>query len=127
MPMQIDQRALAAVFGLGLAIGGCSSSQSVPNKEAMLTSAGFEQRAADTPKRQAMMERLPPHSLVKRNLNGKAVYVYADPTGCRCVYVGNQAAFARYQQSSHTPQESVRADESANWDWEPWGMGGWRD
>ncbi len=115
-----------AVLGAGLLIAGCSTAQSVQDKEGMLLSSGFQQRPAETAKQQAMMERLPPHTLVKRDRNGKPVYIYSDPTGCHCIYVGTQAAFERYHQMRHG-QENVYAGADPDWDWMPWGMTGWRD
>ncbi len=93
----------------------------------MLTSAGFEQRPAATPKQQARMEQLPPNKLVQRQWKGKPVYVYADPAGCRCIYLGNQAAYARYRQNARDEREAVAANENASFDGEAWGMTGWRD
>jgi hypothetical protein len=127
MLIRSTQITSAAMLGLGLLAAGCSTSRSVPDKEAMLTSAGFEQRPAATPKQQARMEQLPPNKLVQRQWKGKPVYVYADPAGCRCIYLGNQAAYARYRQNARDEREAVAANENASFDGEAWGMTGWRD
>ena len=45
-----------------------------------------------------MLARLPKKKLLQR-VNGDVVhYVYADPKGCNCIYVGDQQAYQSYQQ-----------------------------
>jgi hypothetical protein len=114
-------RPLVAVLGIGLLATGCATSQTVANKEALLAPAGFARHAANTPERQAMLARLPPNRFVQRNHNGQVVYLYADPTDCQCLYVGNQEAFSRYQQEAHEQQLSAYASEDAAWRWQTWG------
>ena len=134
-----------AILGLGLLTAGCSSPQAVADQSAMLASSGFVQRPADTPQKQAMLARLPPHTLVQRHRNGKVTYAYAGDPACSCVYLGNDAAFARYQkylqrlaqQGTATSfvqarrgseqQQSSAVREDPSFDPEPWGVSGWRD
>jgi hypothetical protein len=40
---------------------------------------------------------------VTRQRNGKTYYVYADPTICRCAYVGTSAAYRASQNGSDGP------------------------
>jgi len=74
----------------------------------MLTAAGFVPKNADTPSRMAALKSLPPHKFVSRTKNGSVKYLYADPTVCGCIYVGDQNAYDRYRQTA--TQQSV-ADE----------------
>ncbi|MGB7835501.1 MAG: hypothetical protein WBL84_25180, partial [Xanthobacteraceae bacterium] len=60
----------------------------------MLTAAGFVAKYPDTPEKQEIFNSLPPNRLVKRGRNGKVYYVYADPGGCGCAYVGSPNAYA---------------------------------
>ena len=126
MRTRSTQAALPGVLGLGLLTAACSGPRPVLDKEALLTSTGFERREADSSKRQAMMERLPPNKLIQQQRKGKAVYIYADPTGCNCVYLGNRDAFERYEHTAHG-QEPIYGNADTSWDWEPWGMAGWRE
>ena len=50
------------------------------------------------------MRRLPPDKLVLRKRGGKTYYVYADPSICRCVYVGTPQAYQAYQTGSDGSQ-----------------------
>ncbi len=92
----------------------------------MLASAGFVQRTADTPQKQAMLARIPPHTLVQRHWKGRVIYAYAGDPACNCAYVGDEAAFARYQANAQKQQQKVAVMEDASFDPEPWGMSGWR-
>jgi hypothetical protein len=74
---------------------------SAPNN--LFTAAGFTIQYADTPEKLAHLRKLPPDKLVTRQRNGKTYYVYADPTICRCAYVGTSAAYRAYQTGSDGP------------------------
>jgi hypothetical protein len=63
----------------------------------MFTSTGFQVRYADTPEKLAHLRRLPPDQFVVRKRNGRTYYVYADPTNCRCAYVGTPEAYQNYK------------------------------
>ena len=63
----------------------------------MLTAAGFVAKYPDTPEKQEIFNSLPPNRLAKRGRNGKVYYVYADPGGCGCAYVGSPNAYANYR------------------------------
>ncbi|GAA4497796.1 hypothetical protein [Gluconacetobacter tumulicola] len=74
-----------------------------------------------------MLNRLPPHHFVRRTHGNAVFYVYADPTVCDCLYVGDQAAYDNYQSYR---QQKMLADEQqmtageyrdATWNWNAWG------
>ena len=69
----------------------------------MFTASGFVVRYADTPDRRAILRSLPPDKLVTRTKAGKTYFVYADPTGCNCAYVGTPRAYRAYQTGSFEP------------------------
>ena len=52
------------ILGLGLSMASCSGSLDVTDQSAMLASSGFVKRLADTAQKQAMLARLPQHTLV---------------------------------------------------------------
>ena len=84
--MTIRKSRFAAMAGLLVAAGlltACQTQQQiVAQREDNLAAAGFIVRPANTPDRQAMLHRLPPHKFVQR-VNGDVVhYVYADPLVC---------------------------------------------
>jgi hypothetical protein len=124
--------AAAVLLQLGLLTACQTQQQIVTQREDNLAAAGFIVRPANTPERQAMLHRLPPHQFVQR-VNGDTVhYVYADPLVCGCLYVGTQQAYGQYklhQQQQHLADEQqmtaqAYADPAWNWGaWGPWGPG----
>jgi hypothetical protein len=64
-----------------------------------LISSGFNPIAATTPDMVARLMSFPANQFVSRNKGGRAYYVYADPSGCTCAYVGSVAAMNKYQAS----------------------------
>jgi hypothetical protein len=113
-----------------LAVAGCMSQQErVADKEDSLAAAGFILRPANTPERQAMLNRLPPHKFVRHVHGDNVTYVYADPLVCDCLYVGSQQAYGQYQQTlqqkSIADEQELTAQEYADpaWNWGPWGYG----
>ncbi len=116
-----------------LCLSACATQQEqVTQKEDSLAAAGFTVRPANTPERQAMLNRLPPHHFVQRTHGDTITYVYADPLVCDCLYVGSQQAYGQYRQ--HVQQQQLAdeqeltaqeySDPAWNWGgWGPWGGG----
>ncbi len=88
--------ALAAVAGAAL-LSACQTTTPAPTGN-LLTAAGFTMKVADTPARQAKLAAIPSGRLIARTVKGKNMYVFADPKGCNCVYVGDEAAYQNYRQ-----------------------------
>jgi hypothetical protein len=120
-------------IGAALSLAACETqSQMVAQREDNLAAAGFIVKPANTPERQQMLHRLPPHTFVQR-VNGDAVhYVFADPLVCGCLYVGTQQAYNAYklheQQKNLADEQAMTAqsyaDPAWNWGaWGPWGPG----
>ena len=107
------------------AVSACSP---VQNKEDMLAAAGFSLVPANTPQRQASLSALPPHKFVHQVRNNAVVFIYADPTICDCLYVGNQAAYDRYRQdvfAQNIANEQEMTAQINQMDWGVWGPGWW--
>jgi hypothetical protein len=124
----------AAVVGALLGLGALAACQTQQQKviahEDNLAAAGFIVRPANTPERQAMLNRLPAHQFVQR-VNGDTVhYVYADPLVCGCLYVGTQQAFNQYkrdqQQKNLADEQQMTAQMYSDpaWSWNAWGPWG---
>jgi hypothetical protein len=128
-----------AVSAAGLA--GCATQQTVTqNTEQILAAAGFLQKPANTPHREARLAALQPYHILSQRLmvHGQDTvgYVYADPQYCHCVYVGDPTAYQRFQQlalQQQMQQQQIAAadmayNDSFGWgDWGPypyWGGGG---
>jgi hypothetical protein len=105
-----------------VAVSACANQ--VQNKEDMLAASGFTVVPANTPQRQTSLTTLPPHKFVQQVRKNAVIYVYADPTICQCLYVGNQAAYDRYRANVF---QKKLADEQAftaqvnEMNWEAWG------
>jgi hypothetical protein len=114
---------------LGIAgLSGCvSTRQMVSQNEDNLAAAGFIIRPANTPERQTMLNKLPPHTFVKRIHGDTVHYVYADPLVCDCLYVGTQQAYSQYQrylqQKNLVDEQETTAQMYSDpaWNWGAWG------
>ena len=126
----------ATMTGLLLCLGALTACQTqqqiVSEHEDNLSAAGFIVRPANTPERQQMLARLPPHKFVQRVSGDTVHYIYADPLVCGCLYVGSQQAFNQYklhqQQQRLADEQQMTAQQYADpawrWDaWGPWGPG----
>ena len=92
----------ADLIACAIGVGAAAAQQPAPNN--LFTAAGFAVKYADTPEKHAILRRLPPDKLVLRKRGGKTYYVYADPSICRCVYVGTPQAYQAYQTGSDGSQ-----------------------
>lgn len=111
---------------LALCAGASACAMQVQNKEDMLAAAGFTLVPANTPQRQASLSQLPPHKFAHQVRNNRVVFVYADPTICDCLYVGDQAAYDRYRANvfqKNIANEQEMTAQMYQMDWGPWGPG----
>jgi hypothetical protein len=65
----------------------------------LLISSGFNPIAATTPELVARLMSFPPNQFLLRKKGDRPYYVYADPSGCTCAYVGNVTAMDKYRAS----------------------------
>jgi hypothetical protein len=63
----------------------------------LLISSGFNPIAATTPAMTARLMSFPANQFQLRSRGGRSYYVYADPSGCSCAYVGTVAAMNKYR------------------------------
>lgn len=87
-------------------------------------------KPADTPEKLAHLQTLTPRKVVRYTRDGQPQYVYADPETCKCLYVGDEQRYQKYQELSLQKQiadEQMSAAQT-NWDasmnWgasDPWG------
>jgi hypothetical protein len=115
----------AAVLAVvALVLPGCTVPQNTARMEALMIKAGFQVRRADTPERQAHLKALTPLKLVRHDRDGAPHYVFADPDGCQCVYVGNGAAYQQYQKLAQQSQAAAvqQLAEAGSGDSMRWGV-----
>ena len=87
-------RALALV----LVVGACSPPLLEAPPDDLLLSAGFTTQRADAPEFLAAFGMLPPHTFAIKTASGRPTWLFAGPAGCNCVYVGDEAAWDRFQR-----------------------------
>lgn len=118
------------IVTMAFLIGSCAALQQrqARQMEDILAEAGFQRMPADTADKAAHLNGLTPDQVVSFVKDGKRLYAYADPTGCRCLLVGDEQAYQRYQQLVDAPQiaqeqaiaKKVNEDgaDDAGTDWE---------
>ncbi len=120
-----------AILALGVFLAGCaatttsSATAAAPDSmENILTSAGFKTFPANTPQKQAFLQKLPSKKLVphKRQKDGALRYVYADQANQR-LYVGDAAAYQNFVnqavmkklEESHRQPAPLNTDDPEFW------------
>src|SRR5579885_630622 len=126
---------LAMALLLGACVSACSSvgsdlkslndegkptpEQKAAQMEPMLAAAGFVMLPADTPHRQQQIANLPPLKLSYYvGKTGKLHYWMADPNYCKCLYLGSEMAYQRYEQMSLQQKWEQQENQTARNDLE---------
>lgn len=111
---------------VALLFTGCAAIQKAErkNNEQLLAAAGFRVIPANTPERQQSLEALKPYTIHRTIRGDKVYYVYPDIKNS-FAYIGDQAAYSRYQnlvvQQQMTDQNVMAAQMTAM----PGMWGGW--
>jgi hypothetical protein len=102
-------------------------------EESHLRDAGFKIMLADRADRQQMLKALPADTITRLQQGGTAYYIYPDPDGCVCLYVGREAEYQRLQQlaveravsNQQLMYNDMAADAQNGWGpMGPWGSWG---
>jgi hypothetical protein len=115
-----------AAMAAALVVAGCVSAN--VNMENLLGQAGFRRLPADTPAKVNHLQTLPPRRLVGRTHQGKKYYVYADPEGCKCLYIGNATEYQSYrhlvreQKVATEELDTTGVEEAREWEIENSGL-----
>src|SRR5436190_19101559 len=92
---------LSFILVAALHLGACASTSSTtaasPQKEQLLTQAGFVVKTANTDKQKQQLAALPGNQVSAVKYNGKLFYAYPAGSGNQ-VYVGRQKQFNAYKQ-----------------------------
>ena len=110
---------------------GCATirAHQTAETEQVLAAAGFQVEPADTPEKLAHLQTLTPRKVVRDVRDGQPEYVYADPQTCKCLYVGDEQRYQKFQELSlqkkiaDEQRSAARAnwEASMNWWGGPWG------
>jgi hypothetical protein len=104
-----------------LLLAGCATvrTHEATSIEQLLAAAGFQMRPADTPERLAALHAMPRQRLIAQSNDGAVTYTFADPDGCRCIYVGGPKEYSAYErflvEKKLTDVKARAAMESAWW------------
>ena len=112
-----------------ITFGACAA---MKNQEAMqvertLAAAGFQMKFADTPEKMDHLQTMQQRTLFPTQRDGKLYYIYADTTNCKCLYVGTEKAYQRYQKlaiEQQIAQNQANAAEMYQMSAMNWGMWG---
>src|SRR6267154_3057876 len=104
---------LGLLLSVTLYLGACAgtggkSTTASPQKEQLLTQAGFKLKTATTPKQQQQLAALPPNHVSAVKYKGKLYYAYPAGSGNQ-VYVGQQKQYNTYKQLLQTQMAQASA------------------
>ena len=106
---------LVACATLWAACAGTQTSQAPPTTD-LIIRAGFQVRQADSPQKLAHLKKLFNNRFIHVHFGDQSVFAYPDHDSKR-LFVGNQAAYQRYQGQAAQP-----AAVKQNWDPQAWDM-----
>jgi len=110
---------MAAVIGIFLAGCAAAPSSSPPkSQDDLLTAAGFASYVANTPQSLAYLKTLPPQEIVQHRYKGVNRYLVCTDQNSRACYVGDEAAYQRYQNLATQADiaASKRTVKEERWD-----------
>jgi hypothetical protein len=81
---------LSLALAAAMMLMGCATLRrsEACSTEELLRAAGFTVQPADTAEGQQRLAARPPYQFDSHTKDGTVVYTYADPEGCKCLYVG---------------------------------------
>jgi hypothetical protein len=119
---------LAAV--LAVAVLGCAaapSSSQPRSQDDLLTAAGFTSYAAKTPQSLAYLKTLPPQEIVKHRCQGTNRFLVCTDQNSKACYVGDEAAFQRYQNLAAQEELAAKQRNVSQERWDPEATQLWAD
>jgi hypothetical protein len=106
---------VAMTVAVGFLLAGCATSPGgAPGASAsqadLLQQAGFKVYTANTPSKLTYLNALPAGQVVANQYQGQSHYLVCTNPGTRQCYVGDEAAYQRYQQLAL--QAAISQDQS---------------
>jgi hypothetical protein len=116
---------------LAILLSGCAAIEQAnrANTERLLSAAGFQPTPANTAERQRSLATLTPYKIARKLRGNGFYYLYAVPEQ-NLVYIGNQAAYAKYQDiliqqeiaNANLSAAQINMSAAEQWnDWSFWG------
>ncbi len=100
---------------LVMLLAGCAAieKQETRSTEQLLSAAGFDIKPADTPDKLATLQAMKQNKLVRRQTkDGRLQFLYGAAAVFRCVYVGDEQAYQRYENLEVQQQIAIADQES---------------
>lgn len=126
----LNRTTRGAILAIGMAIGvaGCAAmdKSDAMDTERVLAAAGFQMKFADTSEQQEQVKKLPQRKISHVKRNGELLFIYPDSKYCKCMYVGSETAYQRYEKLAlerNMAAEESMAVQDADMQWGAWG--GW--
>ena len=112
-------------------MSGCAAIEQAQraSTERILSAAGFEPTPANTAARQKSLASLTPYKIERKLRHNEFYYLYAVPEQ-NLVYIGNQAAYGKYQElliqqeiaNANLNAAQMQMNTAQQWnDWSCWG------
>ena len=116
---------------LAILLSGCAAIEQAQraSTERILSAAGFEPTPANTAARQKSLASLTPYKVERKLRHNEFYYLYAVPEQ-NLVYIGNQAAYGKYQElliqqeiaNANLNAAQMQKNTAQQWnDWSCWG------
>jgi hypothetical protein len=115
---------------LGIALVGCAaapSSSPPKSQDDLLTAAGFTSYLAKTPQSLAYLKTLPPQEIVQHRYEGTNRFLVCTDQNSKACYVGDEAAFQRYQNLANQEDLAARKRTVSQERWDPEALQLWAD
>ena len=115
---------------IGIALAGCAtapSSSPAKSQDDLLTAAGFTPRVANTPQSLAYLQTLPPQEIVRHRYEGTDRYLVCTDQNSKACYVGDEAAYQRYQNLANQEDLAARKRSVKEERWDPEALQLWAD
>jgi hypothetical protein len=102
--------ALFAVFYL-LGCATTSPKEKAFDAENQLVSAGFTYKVANTAEKLEKLKSLPQRKLLRHSRQDKVTYLYADVVACKCLYMGDEAAYQRLRRLAYSEKLTAKQEK----------------
>jgi hypothetical protein len=121
--IKVTSLIILSLFILACSTGGQPVLSGGPDIEGLLVQAGFVKNPADTPEKLARVRAEVQRKVVPVREVGQVYYIYADADFCRCLYVGDEPAFRRFEdlmRMENLQRNSCIDDRLRSTQAEPW-------
>ena len=123
--MRFSRRIAPATIVVLATATGCAAipQSSAVGHEWTLAAAGFQMKLASTPETTGEVASLPTRKLTRVPYQGEIRWVHADPDLCKCIYVGIEQGYGRYQNLV-IGQRIAEEEQDTEVNMDTWGVWG---